>query len=85
MSPEWRTEKLGSFTREMFLPLGAPRRRVMFFLYFVWFDQKSLQLHRVEKTLTQTEEELNNVRQSYTLYKNKVSLVLVLTSKTWMH
>lgn len=34
--------------------------------------QKSLQLDRAEKSLRQQEEELANLRQTHTLYKNKV-------------
>jgi len=34
--------------------------------------QKSLQLDRAEKSLRQLEEELANLRQTHTLYKNKV-------------
>lgn len=38
--------------------------------------QKSLQLDRAEKSLRQLEEELANLRQTHTLYKNKVSMEL---------
>lgn len=38
--------------------------------------QKSLQLDRAEKSLRQQEEELANLRQTHTLYKNKVSMEL---------
>ncbi|XP_078380806.1 uncharacterized protein LOC144663652 isoform X3 [Oculina patagonica] len=38
--------------------------------------QKSVQLDRAEKSLRQTEEELANLRQTHTLYKNKVSMEL---------
>ncbi|XP_078380853.1 uncharacterized protein LOC144663652 isoform X9 [Oculina patagonica] len=38
--------------------------------------QKSVQLDRAEKSLRQTEDELANLRQTHTLYKNKVSMEL---------
>ncbi|XP_068724672.1 golgin subfamily A member 1-like isoform X8 [Montipora capricornis] len=36
--------------------------------------QKSLQLDRAEKSRTQTEEQLSNLRQTHALYKNKVTM-----------
>lgn len=39
---------------------------------FRFYLQKSLQLDRAEKSLRQLEEELANLRQTHTLYKNKV-------------
>lgn len=39
---------------------------------FPFYLQKSLQLDRAEKSLRQLEEELANLRQTHTLYKNKV-------------
>ena len=37
--------------------------------------QKSVQLDRAEKNHSQTEEQLANLRQTYSLYKNKVRVV----------
>ena len=42
---------------------------------FPLYLQKSLQLDRAEKSLRQLEEELANLRQTHTLYKNKVQNV----------